>query len=121
MTQRELIQSALRKLGPERCQQALVAFHTERDGLNPWENCFLARAYGECGELMAQFVDASGYGLRLPVQAAALLGLTVEECNAVWRSFDGWCPASISPIELRAMVKAEAAKARVTKRETVTV
>ena len=78
----DLIHSAVRKLGPERCQQALVAFE------HPIENfhhCVLARAYGPPGALFAVVDDD---GVVTSDSVAAALGLTSEEVNAVIAAFD---------------------------------
>lgn len=84
MTPEEIafIRSGLRKLGPERCQQALVAF--ERP-FSSWRTCLLARAYGRTGELLrvlyaADCIDASG--------AAHFLGLTHLEASGIIDAFD---------------------------------
>jgi hypothetical protein len=117
MEQRELIQNALRKLGPERCEQALTAFATDADPQG-WTACLLAMAYGPRGELEAAVYASELVGFRAAV--ARLLGLTEVEVETVARAYDDSLDDSVadeSSSVLRQMVEAEASKARLQKRE----
>lgn len=98
----DLIRSALRKLGPERCQQALVAFEHPTEN---WQHCVLARAYGPPGALFAVVDDD---GVVTSDSVAAALGLTSHEVRAVVAAFDS--PAHRS--ELRALFESVAAIAQ---------
>src|SRR5688572_14469371 len=82
------VDSAVRKLGPERALDALAAFDGNEDD-NDWESCVFARAYGVRGELerVAE--------LRFPWDAAAgfrasmeVFGLSAREVHAVVRCYD---------------------------------
>jgi len=113
MSQRELIASAIRKLGPERCEQSLAAF--DDPYTDQWSGCMLARAYGERGAL-CKHVGAYIIHFR---EAGDLLGLTEDEVTSVVAAFDdhGGSDYPVGRAELRQMVEVEASKARVTKRE----
>ena len=84
MTPEEIafIRSGLRKLGPERCQQALAAF--ERP-FSSWRTCLLARAYGKAGHLYRVLCDADSLNSS---GAAHFLGLTHLEASSIIDAFD---------------------------------
>ena len=114
MSQRELIQSALETLGPERLTRGLVAF--DDDGApGDWHACFLARCYGEPGALDN---DAGTCSMRLNAmgtaqacaQAGIALGLSSSEVDAIVTAFDNLYRTTVTSTELRAMVEAEIAK-----------
>lgn len=117
MNVRELLESAVRKLGPERAQQALKAFaptHNHRDARGSgWDACALALAYGQRGELhTAILADAHGKPIEDNPQfsaAAQRLGLTLSEVRCVAYSFDEGC-GSPSYANLKELLTAEAAK-----------
>lgn len=117
MTQQELLESAVRKLGPERAQQALRAFAPSHDSGrldgSAWEGCALALAYGGRGELHAAIRDdvrANGYEWSPKRKAAARrLGLSFDELCAVTSAYDVGCGYPIHRT-LRSLLEAEAAK-----------
>lgn len=76
------IRSGLRKLGPERCQQALWAF-TQPAG--SWQTCLLARAYGPPTTLFDALLRIDSVNA---VGAAHLLGLTHLEASSIIDAFD---------------------------------
>ena len=104
---RQLIESGLRKLGPERCEQALVAFSPDNEP-EGWKACLLARAYGPPGALLADVW--AQYTTSFCEVAARLLGLTVAETAALARTYDASLDGEYP--ELRQLVEAEAMKAR---------
>lgn len=78
-----LVRCGLRKLGPERCAQALAAF---TPAIYNWKYCLLARAYGPTGAMAARMarIDAEA-----PYRIAArLLGLEPDEAYAIMTLFD---------------------------------
>lgn len=77
-----LVRSGLKKLGPERCQQSLVAFESTGGG---WNDCVLARAYGPPGVLFNEICMLSVWTREA---AAQLLGLTLHEINCITDAFD---------------------------------
>lgn len=82
---RQYLESAARKLGPERCQQALRSYDGRDSG--SWESCALASAYGEYGELQ-RLSDEAGDS-DCGITAARVLGLSLREVVAVMNSYDG--------------------------------
>lgn len=93
---RGYLESAVRKLGPERAYDALRAFENDpaRGGHDDgsWDTCVLARAYGPSSELagMGDTEKAKRTTRRFATQIVAdLMGLTDREVIAVVRSYDG--------------------------------
>lgn len=84
---RQLIESAVKHLGPERCQSALAAFTDPSP--NGWEGCVLARAYGARRALL---LNVECLHLEPGITATAtLLGLPNAEVSAIQQTFDnGW-------------------------------
>lgn len=81
---RQLIESAVKHLGPERCQSALAAFTDPSP--NGWEGCVLARAYGSRRALI---LDAGLQHLEPGIcSATLLLGLPRAEVSAIQQTFD---------------------------------
>lgn len=105
-SQRELIQTALEKLGPERLKRGLAAFdHPYNTG--SFRDCFLALTYGEAGALLADAYQANARRFH------ELLGLTHPQMRAVIHAFDNtMCVLrhTMRREDLRAMVEAEIAK-----------
>lgn len=101
---REYLESAARKLGPERCEQALRSFDGRTNA--DWHTCALACAYGEDGALMQQVPDGEG---EPGIFAAKLLGLTYREVLTVMNCYDG-CWGKLPRELLHAMLTLEAAK-----------
>lgn len=113
--------SAVRRLGPERCAQALAAYDSRNRG--GWHDCPLALAYGPPRELEAllplgvlgwlydhtprrlkprAFVVLVGIAVD---RAAKLTGLSFEEAMAITTAFD------YRNRKLHDLLEAEAAKA----------
>lgn len=85
---RALLESAVRKLGPERSASALLAWGAdgEPDIASGWDGCVFARAYGERCELMnAAFASRAGNCWSFALDA---FGLTPCEQDAVISAFD---------------------------------
>lgn len=114
MSTHELLASAVKKLGPERAQQALEAWSSPQDWFCPWDGCALARAYGRPGELRAIVEPYTGPSGFVFAVAGAALGLTKDEAETVARAFDGLdlfvSDAGKAKSELRRLLEAEAAK-----------
>ena len=104
---RLLLQSAVRKLGPERCEHALIAFGPK--GGRSWTRCALSYAYGPPGALCMALANYQGFNINEGV--GILLGLTTAETEAISEVhthinyFTDW-------LELRAMFEGEASKAQ---------
>lgn len=97
------LRSAARKLGPERCEQALMAWVTPIDG---WAGCALGRAYGAPGALLARLTKTEGDPF---CEVARIFRMTVDEVEEVACAFD-W--AGEDRDLLRSILEDEAAKAR---------
>lgn len=122
MTTRELLKSAVRKFGPERAKQALRAFND--NPCHDYCGCALAHAYGNAtefqswrslpkGNLARDMSDAYSRGNHdMFAWAAAQMGLTLAEFNAVSTAHCGWRKTERDPISvfLRDLLEAEAAK-----------
>jgi hypothetical protein len=101
---RELLESAVRKLGPIAAANALTAFQTgERAN---WDSCVLARAYGADGELGR---DAMARECGSFQMACKTFGLTVDEASWVVHAFD-LAPEQPNRHLLRSLLEQEASK-----------
>lgn len=96
--QRDLIRSALEKLGPEKVERMLEAFRDDDAPYGGWHSCALARAYGAPGALqraiteivVVSFPDKQThhYTVVRIAHVSRLLGLTDQEVNACVRAYD---------------------------------
>lgn len=82
-TEWKLVDSAVKKLGPERCRAALVAFAEYAPG--SYKGCVLARAYGPPGALQDAYRERVGPCWET---VPAVLGLTRPEVSAVCEAYD---------------------------------
>lgn len=78
---------AVRKLGPKRAVRMLEACREQRSG--SWRDCPLALAYGLPGVLAGRLADWRKE--RAIHEVARLLGLRVEEADAVVTAYDSGC------------------------------
>lgn len=106
----ELLRSAVKKLGPERSQQAIEAFGNVWAAGN-WSACALGRASdGGIRRRLDEVARIAADDFDFPWRIAAeVTGLTLKECRAVTDAFDN--DEGVSHVLLKSLLEAEAAKA----------
>lgn len=114
MNQRELIVSALEKMGPTRATRMLAAFDPHHTNLGGWFDCPFALCYGKRGELVQHYGFETTIiegDEEIPILAvtpeivAELFGITPDEVRSITRAFDGAWNSEVGKGELERLIR----------------